>query len=91
MVEVFKFNKFSNKSDVWAFGKLDIWKEFDSFLGISLWEIMEYGSFPYPDMNNDTARKRVLKGYRMPKPDICEEQVYLLMLDCWNGRSLFPH
>jgi len=53
--EVLKHRKYSTKSDVWSFG-------------ITLWEILEGGTVPYPDMDNSQALEAVLKGYRLPRP-----------------------
>jgi serine/threonine protein kinase len=69
--EVFRFNKHSAKSDVFSFA-------------ITMWEIYELGSIPYPDMDNSTARKKVMEGYRLPCPSLCPPGVFSLMTRCWN-------
>lgn len=59
-------------TDVWAFG-------------ILLWEIFSGGKMPYAGMTNAQTRDEVIrKGYRMPCPNNCPEQVYELMLECWK-------
>jgi hypothetical protein len=63
--------------------------------GIALWEIFEYGTginfnmnqaygkstVPYPAMSNSEAAEEVLRGYRLPRPEKCPEELYELMLD----------
>ena len=66
---------FSTRSDVWSFG-------------IILYEIVTYGTMPYPGMKNVDTVKRVAEGYRMPCPDstYCPEEVYYIMLKCWDQK-----
>ena len=65
------YNKFSVKSDVWSFG-------------ILLYEIVTYGRFPYPGMNNAQVLESLQGDYRMPAPMCCPDQLYNIMLECWN-------
>ena len=65
------YNRFSIKSDVWSFG-------------ILLWEIIKYGQFPYPGMTNGDVLMKVERGYRMSRPTNCPEQLYDIMMDCWQ-------
>nr|4CSV_A Chain A, SRC-ABL TYROSINE KINASE ANCESTOR [synthetic construct]4UEU_A Chain A, TYROSINE KINASE AS - A COMMON ANCESTOR OF SRC AND ABL [synthetic construct] len=69
--EAISYNRFSIKSDVWAFG-------------ILLWEIFTYGQVPYPGMSGSEVIEQVERGYRMPRPQGCPEEIYELMLQCWN-------
>ena len=69
--EALLFNRFSVKSDVWSFGVL-------------LYEIITYGSFPYPTLTNDKVIEKVTHGYRMPKPKMCSYMYYNIMLKCWR-------
>ncbi|XP_022097194.1 angiopoietin-1 receptor-like isoform X2 [Acanthaster planci] len=62
---------YKTKSDVWSFG-------------ILLWEIATYGSTPYPGIESKSLAKRLLDGYRMPKPENCADELYNLMLRCWQ-------
>ena len=62
---------FTIKSDVWSFG-------------IFLYELITYGSFPYPEMNDAEVQKRLKEGYRMPCPKGCPEQLYKIMRECWR-------
>ncbi|XP_076020484.1 tyrosine-protein kinase ABL1 isoform X2 [Genypterus blacodes] len=69
--ESLAYNKFSIKSDVWAFGVL-------------LWEIATYGMSPYPGIDLSQVYERLEKDYRMDRPEGCPEKVYELMRDCWR-------
>ncbi|XP_043865832.1 tyrosine-protein kinase Abl isoform X5 [Drosophila mojavensis] len=64
------YNKFSTKSDVWAFGVL-------------LWEIATYGMSPYPGIDLTDVYHKLEKGYRMERPPGCPPEVYDLMRQCW--------
>jgi len=70
-LEVMKYREFSTKSDIWSFG-------------ILLWELWERGSIPYPELSNSETLTRVAEGYRLPKPVSAPEELYLLMMRCWN-------
>ncbi|CAJ0927815.1 unnamed protein product, partial [Mesorhabditis belari] len=63
---------FTVKSDVWSYG-------------ILIYEIMTRGQEPYPGMHNQQAMEQVQRGYRMPLPRGCPENIYTeLMLKCWE-------
>lgn len=65
-------NRFSIKSDVWAFG-------------ILLTELVTYGRIPYPGMTNAEVLQQVERGYRMPCPSNCPQELYQIMLDTWKA------
>ncbi|XP_062063350.1 tyrosine-protein kinase ABL1 isoform X1 [Lepus europaeus] len=69
--ESLAYNKFSIKSDVWAFGVL-------------LWEIATYGMSPYPGIDLSQVYELLEKDYRMERPEGCPEKVYELMRACWQ-------
>lgn len=69
------YNKFSTKSDVWAFGVL-------------LWEIATYGMSPYPGIDLTDVFHKLEKGYRMERPPGCPPEVYDLMRQCWQWNSM---
>jgi fyn-related kinase len=56
-------NRFSIKSDVWAFG-------------ILLTELVTYGRIPYPGMTNAEVLQQVECGYCMPNPPNCPDELY---------------
>ena len=70
-LEAALYGRFSIKSDVWSFG-------------ILLYELITYGRFPYPGMNNTQVLEALQTGYRMPCPMGCPEQLYEIMRDCWR-------
>lgn len=65
------YNKFSTKSDVWAFG-------------ILLWEIATYGMSPYPGVELTDVYHMLESGYRMECPPGCPFRIYDLMRQCWH-------
>ena len=69
--EAARNNRFSIKSDVWAFG-------------ILLYEIVTFGRHPYPDMTNTQVLGQLQQGYRMPRPMGCPDKLYDIMLNCWR-------
>lgn len=70
-IEVLKHSVYSKKSDVWSFGVL-------------LWEIFNYGKIPYTDFSNLQVVEQVTAGNRLPKSDICTDEIYEVMLQCWK-------
>uniref|UniRef100_A0A8C0QMQ5 Tyrosine-protein kinase n=1 Tax=Chelonoidis abingdonii TaxID=106734 RepID=A0A8C0QMQ5_CHEAB len=69
--EAINYGTFTIKSDVWSFG-------------ILLTEIVTYGRIPYPGMTNPEVIQNLERGYRMPQPDNCPEELYTLMMHCWK-------
>ena len=69
--EALIYNRFTIKSDVWSFG-------------ILLYELITYGRFPYPGMNNAQVLEAHFDGYRMPCPMGCPEKLYEIMRECWR-------
>lgn len=70
--EAAHYNRFSTKSDVWAFG-------------VVLMEIITRGKVPYPGMSNAEVLEKIQTGYRMPRPQDCPEHLYGVMEECWMG------
>ncbi|XP_075578215.1 tyrosine-protein kinase Lck isoform X4 [Pelecanus crispus] len=71
--EAINYGTFTIKSDVWSFG-------------ILLTEIVTYGRIPYPGMTNPEVIQNLERGYRMPQPDNCPQELYELMMQCWKER-----
>ncbi|NXE04355.1 LCK kinase, partial [Lophotis ruficrista] len=69
--EAINYGTFTIKSDVWSFG-------------ILLTEIVTYGRIPYPGMTNPEVIQNLERGYRMPQPDNCPQELYELMMQCWK-------
>ncbi|XP_037656888.1 tyrosine-protein kinase Fer isoform X2 [Choloepus didactylus] len=69
--EALNYGRYSSESDVWSFG-------------ILLWETFSLGVCPYPGMTNQQAREQVERGYRMSAPQHCPEDIFKIMLKCWD-------
>ncbi|XP_031750440.1 tyrosine-protein kinase Srms-like, partial [Xenopus tropicalis] len=69
--EVLTDDRYTAKSDVWSFG-------------IFMYEVFMLGRTPYPGMSNQEVKDKVPSGYRLPKPDDCSPDIYMLMLECWQ-------
>ena len=71
------YGKFSQKSDVWAFG-------------VTTWEIFTFAKeHPYKDMSDKQVVDDAIKGKNrklLPKPDKCPPKVYDIILKCWAHR-----
>jgi len=70
-IEAFCFHQFSSASDVWSFGVL-------------LWELWSYAELPYKGWNNKKVTEQVSAGFRLAKPGSCPDEVYKVMIECWN-------
>lgn len=69
--EALNFGKYTSLCDVWSYGVL-------------CWEIFSKGGTPYPGLSNTKAREKIDTGYRMPAPEGTPEEMYRLMLRCWE-------
>ena len=69
------YGKFSQKSDVWAFG-------------VTTWEIFTLAKEqPYNDMSDKQVVEDAIKGKNrklLARPDMCPPEVYEIMLKCWE-------
>ena len=69
------YGKFSQKSDVWAFG-------------VTTWEIFTLAKEqPYNDMSDKQVVDDAIKGKNrklLARPDMCPPEVYEIMLKCWE-------
>ena len=72
------YGKFSQKSDVWAFG-------------VTTWEIFSLAKEqPYNDMSDKQLIEDALKGKNrilLARPDKCPLEVYMIMQKCWVHNS----
>ncbi|RUS71641.1 hypothetical protein EGW08_020598, partial [Elysia chlorotica] len=62
---------FNTKTDTWSYG-------------IVVWEILHFGTTPYPTMGPHEVTESVHTGFRMPKPQHCSSELYELLLRCWH-------
>lgn len=69
--EALNFGKYTSLCDVWSYG-------------ILCWEIFSRGSTPYSGLSNSKAREKIDSGYRMPAPENIPDEMYRLMLRCWE-------
>ncbi|XP_034247322.1 tyrosine-protein kinase Fer isoform X2 [Thrips palmi] len=69
--EALNFGKYTSLCDVWSYG-------------ILCWEVFSRGGTPYAGFSNTKAREKIDAGYRMPSPDGTPEDMYRLMLRCWE-------
>ena len=69
--EAIVYAKFTTQSDVWSFA-------------VVLWEIFSYGMQPYFSLSNEEVVQHVRDGNVMSCPEGCPQEIYDLMLDCWN-------
>ncbi|XP_022179496.1 tyrosine-protein kinase Fer isoform X3 [Myzus persicae] len=69
--EALNFGKYTTLCDVWSYGVL-------------CWEIFAKGGTPYSGLSNSKAREKIDTGYRMPAPEGTPDEIYRLMLQCWQ-------
>nr|XP_015853830.1 tyrosine-protein kinase TXK isoform X1 [Peromyscus maniculatus bairdii] len=78
--EVFHFNKYSSKSDVWSFGVL-------------MWEVFTEGKMPFENKSNLQVVEAISKGFRLYRPYLASMSIYGVMYSCWHespkGRPTF--
>ncbi|XP_070582070.1 tyrosine kinase receptor Cad96Ca-like [Ptychodera flava] len=65
---------YTTKSDVWSYG-------------VVLWEIVTLGSTPYGALMAKDVIEKLRRGYRIPRPGHCSEDIYKIMIDCWNKNA----
>ncbi|XP_063591900.1 platelet-derived growth factor receptor beta-like, partial [Penaeus indicus] len=71
-LEAIRDRFFTVQSDVWAFG-------------VTLWELFSLGSVPYPGMQiGPDFLKDLEAGLRMEEPKYGNDDLYSLMLQCWQ-------
>lgn len=71
--EAINYGSFTIKSDMWSFGVL-------------LYEIITFGKIPYPGMTKGEVMSSLQRGYRMPQPDSCPQELYDIMMSCWKNK-----
>lgn len=69
-LECIQHRIFTHKSDVWAFG-------------VTVWELLTYGGRPYEQIPAREVPDLLQKGERLPQPNICTIDVYMIMIKCW--------
>lgn len=61
---------YTHQSDVWSYG-------------VTIWELMTFGSKPYDGIPASEIADILEKGERLPQPAICTIDVYMIMVKCW--------
>ncbi|XP_056306216.1 epidermal growth factor receptor-like [Danio aesculapii] len=61
---------YTHQSDVWSYG-------------VTVWELMTFGSKPYNGIPAREIADILEKGERLPQPNICTIDVYMIMVKCW--------
>ncbi|XP_078198599.1 epidermal growth factor receptor isoform X2 [Callithrix jacchus] len=51
--------------------------------GVTVWELMTFGSKPYDGIPASEISSILEKGERLPQPPICTIDVYMIMVKCW--------
>ncbi|XP_046850980.1 fibroblast growth factor receptor 4-like [Xenia sp. Carnegie-2017] len=62
---------YTTQSDVWSFG-------------IVIWEMLTFGGTPYPSIPLEQLFDFLKNGYRMEPPVNCPQELYDLLMKCWN-------
>ncbi|KAJ8266517.1 hypothetical protein GJAV_G00131350 [Gymnothorax javanicus] len=80
--EVLLYSTFSSKSDIWSYGVL-------------MWEVYTLGKMPYDRLNNTEIVHKVSSGFRLYRPQLANERIYVIMSSCWHEkpeeRPTFQH
>lgn len=71
--EVLLYERFSSKSDIWAYGVL-------------MWEVYTLGRLPYDRLNNTEIVNLVSCGRRLYRPQLANEKIYSIMKSCWEEK-----
>ncbi|KAJ8260136.1 hypothetical protein GJAV_G00177460 [Gymnothorax javanicus] len=69
-LESILFRRYTHQSDVWSYG-------------VTVWEMMSFGAEPYAAMRPQEVPDLLEKGERLPQPQICTIDVYMVMVKCW--------
>ncbi|XP_044176562.1 fibroblast growth factor receptor 3-like [Acropora millepora] len=66
------YGQYTTKSDAWSYG-------------VVLYEISTIGGSPYPRMEGRKIANLLQQGYRMPKPEHVDDDLYRIMMNCWQS------
>lgn len=54
--------------------------------GVTVWELMTFGSKPYDGIPASEIAAVLEKGDRLPQPPICTIDIYMIMVKCTRSR-----
>uniref|UniRef100_A0A914PHV3 Protein kinase domain-containing protein n=1 Tax=Panagrolaimus davidi TaxID=227884 RepID=A0A914PHV3_9BILA len=57
--------------------------------GIVLFEMYSFGEAPFAEIENSQILKHLEDGNRLEKPELCPNEIYEIMLKCWNSNPTF--
>ena len=67
---------YSEKSDIYSMGTL-------------MWEACSYDQIPYSNVHSDSdVRRKKLNDERLPKPSLCNDQLWVVINECWNWEPI---
>ena len=69
--EAFKGSNYVWKCDVWS-------------LGVVFWECLTLGASPFVDIPTKELPMRVMRGMRLHQPPYVSEELFELLLECWQ-------
>jgi serine/threonine protein kinase len=72
--ETLLYRKHSHASDVWSFGML-------------LYEVWSVGGLPFENWTVEEILKGLHDNYHHPIPETCPQDIYQIMLRCWNYKA----
>ena len=52
--------------------------------GVLIWELMSLARAPYSDIESSDVEKYLSDGYRLIQPPGCPDELYQLVLQCWQ-------
>ncbi|XP_061696203.1 activated CDC42 kinase 1-like isoform X3 [Syngnathoides biaculeatus] len=72
--ESLKTRTFSHATDTWMFG-------------VTLWEMFTHGQEPWLGLNGSQILHKIdNESERLPKPEECPQDIYNVMLQCWEAK-----
>jgi hypothetical protein len=51
---------------------------------VTLWEIFSFATIPYAGLSNSDILSYIQSGKRLPKPNVCPDDVHDTMQNCWK-------
>ncbi|EDO47110.1 predicted protein, partial [Nematostella vectensis] len=63
---------YTTQSDIWSFGVL-------------MWEVWSFGAMPYSAVVPNELLSMLMSGFRLSRPPLCPEEIYDVMMSCWNA------